>query len=631
MITLIWERICETGLFLVVVWLACSIGNRLLRALGAAIEDAIQKLVFSLALGLAALGYIVFIMGAAGILYRWVLYLTVILGFIVFYREARHVFTVYVEKIKPAQAIQVNLFNTAVFLIAAVTAFLLLLGSLAPPSFYDTLVYHMAIPGIYIKNHAIVNVPYNFFSNFPELGEMLFTAGMLLYNDILAKLISFIFPVITAAGVYSIIKRYYGHKPACFAGLCFLTAPAVMLISTDAYVDLMLTCFIFLSFYSFIMWHEDGSSAGLLMTGIFCGSAFGVKYTGGVAFVILALFVMLKTLSGKDHKKFILNIMLLSAPFMVLALPWLVKNYVYTGNPVFPFLFSTESQYWGQENAGRYFSHIRAHGIEIKNVFDFILIPWRLTVEGYRFGGGLDIWGPIIPVSLLLALFSKISKPLVRNAILFTALFYVQWLITGKVARFLLPVMPLLCVAAGGGFFEIFVNRRRIKYLEILMVLIITAALSYNWYMYVFCQSIIDPFKVSAGLESREAYLLRKIPYYPAVKWINENLSDTDTVLFVGETRGYYCRKKYIAATVFNKNPLVEWTKTSASAKELRIALARNGITHVLINFEEIIRLNMQDNIFNWDEKDEQKFNEVIIKSKEVFNHNNYLLVYKLS
>ncbi len=59
------------------------------------------------------------------------------------------------------------------FLMGAVYLFFSIAHGLVPETFYDSMVYHLAVPQYWLLHHGICDFPTNFFSNFPFGGEAL--------------------------------------------------------------------------------------------------------------------------------------------------------------------------------------------------------------------------------------------------------------------------------------------------------------------------------------------------------------------------------------------------------------------------------------------------------------------------
>src|SRR5262249_52412592 len=85
-----------------------------------------------------------------------------------------------------------------------------------------------------------------------------------------------------------------------------------------------------------------------------------------------------------------------------------------------------------------------------RQVVDFLLLPVRVALEGgsgyTHFDGRLNpLWCALVPLSLAAAP----SSPPVRRALGVAALYFLTWAATSQQARFLIPILPLLSVAAG--------------------------------------------------------------------------------------------------------------------------------------------------------------------------------------
>jgi hypothetical protein len=90
----------------------------------------------------------------------------------------------------------------------------------------------------------------------------------------------------------------------------------------------------------------------------------------------------------------------------------------------------------------------------------------------------------------------------------------------------------------------------------------------------------VGPFTYLSGEVSRDEYIASHRPEYPAIRYINENLSPDALVsfLFLGR-RGYYCDRKYI----HGEGRLETILKEAHRPEHIMEALSRSGITHLLI------------------------------------------------
>lgn len=129
-------------------------------------------------------------------------------------------------------------------------AFLSFLLAFAPVTYYDSLVYHLALPQAYVQAGHWISQRDLIYSAFPQVMEMLWTLGLLLSNDILANLLGWIISLMGIVGVYAYGKRFLSQSTGLWAATLLGVMPAYMLLSTGGYVDVGLAVFSFFSFYA---------------------------------------------------------------------------------------------------------------------------------------------------------------------------------------------------------------------------------------------------------------------------------------------------------------------------------------------------------------------------------------------
>lgn len=474
-----------------------------------------------------------------------------------------------------------------------------LIGALAPPVQFDSLVYHLALPQQYIDAGRMQLVPYNMFFSFPQNLEMLFQLGMVLDSDILANLIGWSFLFMTGTALFAMTRRFVNTRTAFFAALMWFFTPNILLLATGTYVDLGLAFYVLTSFYALLLWKEYDRRLWLAAAGAFAGLALGIKYTAALPLLLLSLLIIFSAKKNRVH-----SWSLFIAAAAIAFMPWLFKNALYLKNPIAPW----GAAFFGAsgipaEQARQYFAHIYGHGIGIGSLRDLLLIPWRLTVEGFRFGGGFDILGPLFLVFVPLLFFKTEIDRITRIIILFSAGFCILWLFTGKVLRFLVPVMPFICILSAQGLQQVSARR----WSRLFAYALFAAILIHNILMFLWVESMVDPYTAVLGSERREIYLGRKVNFYRAVDGCINRLPKGSKTLFVGETRRYYTNGSAIVPGVFDRQPLAAWADEAVDADSLRVLLLRQGITHILLNEHEYRRLGTElqfsaEGKMRWDE-----------------------------
>src|SRR5262249_3054476 len=113
------------------------------------------------------------------------------------------------------------------------------------------------------------------------------------------------------------------------------------------------------------------------------GFAFAIKYTAGIFIAYAILFVVWRSIDRPKHfvKSFLPPLkrsLLLTTCALVMAGPWLIKNWIYLQNPLAPF-------------AGNVFRNPHTHALLME---DFIRYTHGLTLaDGWRLPRELAIWG----------------------------------------------------------------------------------------------------------------------------------------------------------------------------------------------------------------------------------------------
>ena len=119
--------------------------------------------------------------------------------------------------------------------------------------------------------------------------------------------------------------RRIGHPNAgaCAAMLVFLS-PLAGIDGVSAYNDVALATAAFAMFYLLEIRRDETNDHLLIPIGLLAGYCFAIKYTGIVALLYVLVALRRKLLRPT-----------LAAAFV--ALPWLLKNYLWLDNPVSPF------------------------------------------------------------------------------------------------------------------------------------------------------------------------------------------------------------------------------------------------------------------------------------------------------
>ncbi len=569
------SSLADLALLAVTTLTATAWGCRIQRRLGLEENGPTQRILGAI-LGLGLLGSLVFGLGAIGGLHRWVGYILLSVLTLAALPQLRLLLP------KP-RAEKPGLHP--VWLLVGGMGLLALISALLPPTGWDALVYHLQGPRLYLEAHRLVAVPENFYLNWPAQVEMLFTWGMLLKGDTLAKLFHWVFWPLTALLLYDLARRAIHPRAGRWAVALWAGVPVAAELAGLAYVDLGLTAFALAAVTAFLRWSETEQDGWLLLSALFTGLALATKYTA--ATWLLGLEMLLVYDARRHRQRPWRWIASRAVGYGLLtgavALPWLIKNRLVTGNPIFPFLWGGTG--WNETRAAWLTWVDKGYS---RNPLDYLAFPWLATVLGRSRSAAFDATiGPLLLCLTPLAFLTRRWPRAVRYALVlvgvqvlyfFVTIYFYAYLVE---TRLLLPAFPLLCLIAAFGLSRLAEWDRPTFRLSWLVRVIATLVLALTLATETYALLAGRPLAPLLGLETRDAYLLRRLgAYQAAMVQINTDLPEGSRLLFLWEPRAYYCDHPALAdATLDN---LAQLRLVHDNAQEALNALAAEGIDHIL-------------------------------------------------
>lgn len=456
-------------------------------------------------------------------------------------------------------------------------------AALAPPVYYDALVYHCGIPNYFLQIGHWESLPLNIYASFPQLMEMNF---LLLVGSHAASGPCLLVWATSVMGVLAILlfaRRFVSERIGWIAAGVVSVSPLWLLLGSDAYVDVPLAWISFLAVYAYFLLRDNPESRAMeILCGLIAGCAFGVKYTGGVtAALIFAGLLVLRRGT------------LFALTTAVVASPWLVRNLATTGNPVFPFLHQwMGASPWNREATAYYVKMLTEYGDAWSNLSRVLVIPWDLATESQRFGGGFDLlgnfgWGlPIVLLFFWLLLPSR--RAAARPLFLLLLGYYLAWVATKPVSRFLLPAFPILALLAAWGvadWWQQVSDRWRIWSGAAIAVLLVGNAVTFT-----IIERTVGKFEAAATLEEAATFLARKLDYFNAARFVAVRFPGA-RVLVLGDQRVHYIGNPFEAIPVFATHPLIERLNAAATPAPALDWLHDRGIKALIVNDREWRRL----------------------------------------
>jgi hypothetical protein len=600
----LWRGLLDVAAALWILLVVLGVGLWLWRWLGPAEAVLAEQALFAFGLGFGGVGLLILGVGLAGWLQRpFLLTLLILLTL-----ASLPILIPFLRKLRgwsrPSPLVMIYL------CVAMGLAFTI---ALLPPTSWDSLSYHLRGPWLYLQAGQIYPGIDVFSLNNPFLLEMLFMLALSVRSDITAQLIHFAFLFLLAGLVYQMTVNGLKVRNGWTAVLLLFATPMVLLLAPVTYNDLALAFTILASLYAYVHWHETQSTRWLLISGLFSGLAMSLKYTSFIAPLLIGLLLLWEY---RRRPRQLLRLGLIFAlPALLVALPWYVKNWAFTGNPVYPFVW--HGRYWDEFRAATH----RDPGSGIGwDPLALLILPYSLSLGiGDASGDGLP--GPLylafLPLLLFYALshFGRRAPFAFRILLLFVLVYYAVWVLGVidsaplRQGRLLLPAFVALCpvlawiLADLQRFDHPHFSLQRFINLVLVMVILFTLVTQVGQWLQR------NPAAFILGHESRADYLARSLgTVYIASQTINETLPSGTAVQFLWEPRTYYCEMDCRGDHILDKYARLE--RQYGSAGQMAQALAAEGVTHLLI-FEQglaFLRESEADLIIPADEAEYERF-----------------------
>ena len=482
----------------------------------------------------------------------------------------------------------------------------LVILALVPPISKDALIHHLAVPKLYLRHGGFYEIPGMPFSYYPMNLDLLYMIPLYFGNDIVPKLIHFIFALLTAGLLFGYLRRRLNDLYALFGVVFFLSIPIIVKLSITVYVDLGLIFFSTAALLLLLKWLESRFQLRfLILSAVSCGLAMGTKYNGLITFFLVTLFVpFLYSRFGEKKSHGLTRTVGFTCVFVFTALlifsPWMLRDYMWTGNPIYP-LYDHWFNFHG--HTARKSIGLFAYRALIyhEKWWEILLLPFRMFFQGQDgnprlFDGKLNPFLLILPLFAFYRLKDDSQKIKTEKSVflVFAGLYFAfAFFSSGLRIRYISPIIPPLVILAVFGMrrlFDSFAEARSLplKYgSKLSAVFLVLFALGLNA-VYIHEQfAYVKPLSYISGNVTRDEYIEKYRGEYPAMKFINDHLPSKARILFlfIGN-RGYYCSRPYVFDMENNKSKLATVFRTSHDLQDFKSRLKKEGITYLLINMD---------------------------------------------
>ncbi len=469
--------------------------------------------------------------------------------------------------------------------------------ALAPPMRYDEMVYHLTAPLYYLQNGGIVPYPEGGTIVWPHYAEMLYTLAIQTAGLSLPRLVHLSMGVISAGFVFVSARRLLNARAGVIAALLFFATPFIGYEMGTAYIDLFVTAHTTAAGFSVLLWLQEKNPRWLAAAGIFGGMGLGIKLTAGPMIGGLLVFILLIALFEKSLYRSIPWVVVMGALVVALALPWLLRDALWTGDPFYPY----GGMFLNKVGVSADSAQPAAAGpTAAQEVYRYLRYPLELVVNSSRYyhesAGGMAGALPLLAVPFFVfdrSLSRRVKIILI--GLLFASLIAlaIKMIVNSLLARYAMPVFPWMALSAAASLDYLYrqVNAHRQRSIALAGMLIIALAylLSTRLPLVVrIYENLPQRFPVNfiLGRESREEYLSRNLVVYDGYQYIDSQPGDRKRVLTVGSEFRLYTNA--FIGSVYDVHDSRRMVANARSPEDLANRMAQAGYDYIFINHPEV-------------------------------------------
>lgn len=464
-----------------------------------------------------------------------------------------------------------------------------------PTVSWDAAVYHLALPDLYLDAGGFRPAPFLVYAHWPQAVELLYGAALAILDHRLAKGVHLAFGLLC---VVLLARAARGPRWAGgLAGGLFLLSGVVVFEIRVAYVDLALAFFCLALF----LWLEraadetqpSGQRAPRL---VFAGAAAGLVAATKISGLLLVVAVAgvflpagLRLASRRGFRAALGSGLYFVLPAGLLWLPWVLRSFLATGNPLYPAFFGGPD--WSPKLGRAFAAWQRSIGMG-REPLDWLLLPWRVLVEGghgyEHFDGRLSVaWLAVLPFALWQATrrhrTGRRGSRRARRALGAAGLYFLAWAATSQQMRFLVPVLPLLALASAEGLAEAVRRLRRRSGSPWLRPRRIGVFLALVWSAWMAWDHgrVLRAGVDHLALYARPGFEMPQEPPRPPVFDAMERLPEDAVVLLLGSNHLLHCPRECLVDSFFEASQIADWLGAARDADAVADLLRRRGVTHV--------------------------------------------------
>ncbi|NOT02229.1 MAG: hypothetical protein HOP29_16595 [Phycisphaerales bacterium] len=502
---------------------------------------------------------------------------------------------------------------------------------------YDVLEYHLQLPREYLASGRIGHAPHNVYGSFPANAEMLYLLCMLLQGDAytgaaVGQLVNLALGGLCVFAAY-VAGAEFSPRTGTLCGVLMGGVGWMTYLSGIAYVENGMMLFAMIATAAVVRAgrlkgrgpeRNDGSRAEMpssegggpmpagvrapsiggdvvragamdharvrwvALAGGMAGFACGFKYSA-VGLVWLPLLAAAGLLRWPTWMGRVSGMTAFGTASLLTFSPWLIRNAVTTGNPVFPLansIFRAYPEGWGEAESA-HFAACHQPGPGESGIGQRLAALWdRVVMDRDQRFGPLVL---VLAAARLMGLIGRVRDRMDRLLGVVLLVQVVVWLFgTHLYARFAVPMAVPLVLLAGRCAAGVAPGlRTRVMATAIVVGMAFSAVMIGRLYWeHVYADGTKLPLEGAASF-----FLDGEGSGQEHLAVINRELPGDARILMIGDARAFYFRRAVDYWVVFNRNPFVEQVRGDPDPVRAMAWLRGQGYTHVLVHWAEIGRL----------------------------------------
>jgi len=494
----------------------------------------------------------------------------------------------------------------------------ILCGGMLPPWDFDVREYHLQVPKEWYQEGKIGFLPHNIYGNMPLGAEMHALLAMVImpgerdwwWGALAGKTVIAAFAPLTALALFAAGRRFVSTTAGVVAAIVYISTPWVVHVSVEGLNEGAVAFYLLLAVYAMLLAsplvgpvrrtgpdasisdsshspasrsrpsggtydqarHASAIRRWILLAGFFAGSAAACKYPAFL-FVVVPLAVCSAFGSRRFNWK---DVSLFSLAVVCACGLWLGKNWALAGNPVYPLVFggntrtAEKTEQWNRahqvprDQNGRRYTVAQA-------VHSFQQVAWRSP------------WlSPLlIPFAAMAFVPGRRGRLVWMMAGMVLYFLAVWWLVTHRIDRFWVPVLPIVALLAGMGAVWSSARSWRLTAATVLV-----CGLLANLLFLGTIEQLRRDQRVAEQDDSR---------INPFHRYLNKAVKKDNAVLLVGDAQPFDLEMRVLYNTGFD-DCVFEQLMKGRDREERRAALRDHRISHVYVSWSEIERYRSPGN-----------------------------------